>query len=102
MVVLQHSSAIKFLLFPLNKIIVISCLVEIFSHAVMPLSISFCCLILLLLLFIQAISERGKKLGDIADSTARMKDSASAYEEAAREAARRLREKYANRKWWQI
>jgi len=50
----------------------------------------------------QVLSERGQKLGDIADSTARMKDSASAYEEAAREAARRLREKYANRKWWQI
>jgi len=48
--------------------------------------------------FLQALSERGDKLNDIAENTARMRDSADAFGEAAKA----LQEKYANRKWWQL
>ena len=47
---------------------------------------------------VQALSERGEKLNDVVESTARMRDHADAFEEAARA----LKEKYANRKWWQL
>jgi len=37
-------------------------------------------------------------LGDVVEATARMSEQADAFEEAAKA----LREKYANRKWWQL
>ena len=44
------------------------------------------------------LSEREERLDDVVESTARMREQGDAFEEAAKA----LREKYANRKWWQL
>ena len=55
-------------------------------------------LLLLYIHYVQALSERGEKLNDVVETTARMRDHADEFETAAKA----LREKYANRKWWQL
>ena len=44
----------------------------------------------------QALSERGQRLDDVVENTARMRDQAVVNEEAGKT----LREKYTNQKWW--
>ena len=44
----------------------------------------------------QALSERGQRLDDVVENTARMRDQAVVNEEAGKT----LRGKYTNQKWW--